>query len=130
MAGFDVIDGIDLSADMLALAKDKNIYRNLAQIDGDATLIHPLGTYAAIAAIGVIGAGAAPVTVFDGLMQSLDKGGLFVFSFNDHALQHPGFEGRVNEWTDCGAARLLMREYGPHLPGIDVKANVYVLEKA
>lgn len=127
LAGFEVIDGVDLSADMIAQASDKNVYRTLKQIEaGD----DPASGYAAIAAIGVIGAGAAPISVFDQLMHALGSGGLFVFSFNDHALEDPANEARVHEWTDCGAATLLFREYGDHIPGIDLKANVYVLEKA
>ncbi len=130
LAGFSTIDGLDLSAEMIAQANDKGAYRTLRQIDADAPLSHPPGEYAAIAAIGVIGAGAAPISVFDTLMKGLGKGGLMVFSFNDHALADKTNEARVNEWTDCGAARLLFREHGPHLPGINLKSNVYVIEKA
>lgn len=129
LAGFDTIDGVDLSSDMLEKAKRKRIYRKLDAISGDGKLRHRPGDYSAIAAIGVIGAGAAPVTVFHALMKSLSRGGLFVFSFNDHALEDPAFEAGLCEWLDCGAARLLFKEYGPHLPGINLKANVYVVEK-
>ena len=130
LAGFTTIDGVDLSEDMLAQAKNKDIYRNLSLIEQGQQLTHEPGDYAVIAAIGVIGAGAAPASVFDQLMYALGKKGKFVFSFNDHALDDPQNEGRVHEWTDCGAARVLFREHGPHLPGINLKSNVYVLEKA
>ncbi|TNF57388.1 MAG: methyltransferase domain-containing protein, partial [Rhodobacteraceae bacterium] len=129
-AGFTTIDGIDLSADMLAQARAKGLYRHLAQVEAGAPLAHRPGAYAAIAAIGVIGAGAAPISVFDSLMKGLAPGGHLVFSFNDHALADPANEGRVNEWIDCGAARLLVRENGPHLPAISMKSNVYIIEKA
>jgi len=129
LAGFTTIDGVDLSADMLAQANDKGVYRTLHHIEAGASLAHAPGDYAAIAAIGVIGAGAAPISVFDTLMESLGKGGFLVFSFNDHALEDKANEARVNEWIDCGAATLLFREHGPHLPGIDLKSNVYVIEK-
>ena len=82
------------------------------------------------AAIGVIGAGAAPIAVLHTLMNALPRDGKLVFSFNDHALQDPSNEGGVAEWTDCGAARLLFRESGDHLPGIGLNSNVYILEKA
>jgi predicted TPR repeat methyltransferase len=127
--GFTTIDGADLSADMLARANEKGIYRRLHHIEADAPLTHPPGEYAAIAAIGVIGAGAAPIAVFDRIMESLGPGGLFVLSFNDHALKDKANEARVMEWTDCGAATLLFCEYGDHIPGIDLKSNVYVLQK-
>lgn len=130
LAGFEVIDGLDLSADMLAQAEAKGVYRNLAQIEAGSELSHAPGTYKAIAAIGVIGAGAAPISVFHTLMKGLEAGNRLVFSFNDHALEDPRNEAGVAEWLDCGAARLLFKEHGPHLPGIDLGSNVYVIEKA
>ncbi|MFD2739357.1 class I SAM-dependent DNA methyltransferase [Sulfitobacter aestuarii] len=130
MAGFNVIDGYDVSSEMLVQAQSKMIYRHLEKIEPGAELTHEPGKYAAIAAIGVIGRGAAPISVFDILMHGLGKGGKLVFTFNDHALEDKANEGRLNEWTDCGAAHLLYRDYGPHMPGINLNSNVYVVEKA
>lgn len=128
--GFSQVDGVDLSADMLAEAEDKYVYNDLRQIEADENPVPAPGTYDAIAAIGVIGAGAAPIEVFDTLMHGLAPGGKLVLSFNDHALEDPCNEARMNEWLDCGAARLLFKEHGDHLPGIGLGSNVYVLEKA
>ena len=127
LAGFEVIDGVDLSAEMLASARGKGVYRNLQQIEADADL--PRTDYSAIAAIGVIGAGAAPISVLHLLMRALPAGGKLVLSFNDHALEDPANEAGIAEWTDCGAARILFKEHGAHLPGINLGSNVYVLEK-
>lgn len=126
LAGFTTIDGVDLSADMLAQAESKGAYRTLNRIEADGAIG---GGYQAIAAIGVIGAGAAPISTFDVIMNALPQGGKFVLSFNDHALADPVHEARISDWCDCGAARLLFKEYGPHLPGLDMKSNVYVIEK-
>lgn len=127
LGGFEVIDGVDLSAEMLAQARSKNVYRKLTQIDADAPLE---GGYALISAVGVIGAGAAPIGTLDTLLHALPSGGKLVFSFNDHTLADSANTGRLNEWLDCGAARLLFMEHGPHLPGKDMNATVYVVEKA
>jgi hypothetical protein len=79
----------------------------------------------------VIGAGAAPLSTFDRVMELLGPGGLFVLSFNDHALEDPAYEAKIEaEVTGAGTARLILREYGDHIPGIDLKAYVYLLEKA
>jgi predicted TPR repeat methyltransferase len=129
LAGFQTLDGVDLSADMLTQAARKQVYRHTKQIEANAPLDHKPGDYVAIAAVGVIGVGAAPITVFDTLMYGLAKDGLLVFSFNDHTLAKPEHEGRVSEWTDCGAATLLFREYGDHFPGLNMKSSVYVIEK-
>ena len=126
-AGFEAIDGVDLSAKMLAQAKAKDIYRKLTQITADT----PLGKdYRLISAVGVIGSGAAPISVLDILLRALPVGGKLVFSFNDHALADPVNTGRLNEWLDCGAARLLFKEHGAHLPGKNMKSTVYVIEIA
>lgn len=130
LAGFGIVDGLDVSADMLKGAEKTNAYRGLSRIAPGADLPFPKGTYTAIAAIGVIGAGAAPVSVFHTLMKSLPRNGKLVFSFNDHALAEWGYVGAVSEWTDVGAARLLFKEHGDHLPGINLKSTVYVIEKA
>ncbi|WP_299961845.1 methyltransferase domain-containing protein [uncultured Roseobacter sp.] len=128
LAGFAALDGVDISEEMLAKARAKRLYRALAlRAPGDG--VPDLTGYAAVAAIGVIGAGAAPMSVFDDLMRGLRKGGFLVLSLNDHALADRCNEARICEWTDCGAARLLFREHGPHLPGINLKSTVYVLEK-
>jgi predicted TPR repeat methyltransferase len=129
-AGFTTIDGLDPAAEMLEQARAKDVYRELRQIDPGEDPVESAGDYRAIAAIGVIGAGAAPVSVFDQIMHALPRQGQLVMSLNDHALQDRQYEGRISEWTDCGAARLLFREYGDHLPGEGLKANVYVIEKA
>lgn len=130
LAGFTHIDGVDLSADMLRGAQDKNVYKALRQIAPEESPVDAPGQYQSIAAIGVIGAGAAPLDTFDLLMNSLPTRGKLVFSFNDHVLSDPAYEGRVNSWTGDGRAHLLFQEHGDHLPGIGVKSTVYVIEKA
>ncbi|WP_377187895.1 class I SAM-dependent DNA methyltransferase [Ruegeria meonggei] len=129
-AGFQVIDGIDPTPKMLKGAAAKGVYRTLSTFE--ITDPSPLeqDAYRAITAIGVIGAGAAPPEVFDLLMHALPKHGLLAFSFNDHTLEDPSYTTRLTDWLDMGAARLLFREYGPHLPGMDLKSDVYIVEKA
>ncbi len=128
-AGFTAIDGIDMSGGMLEKARARGVYRDLRETAPGDPLPVPAGFYDHAAAVGVIGAGAAPATVIDTLMEVLKPGGLFVFSFNDHTLEDPGFEGRIAEYVDTGAAEVLFREHGAHIPGIDLGAVVYVLRK-
>ncbi|MEL7115443.1 MAG: methyltransferase domain-containing protein [Pseudomonadota bacterium] len=125
-AGFEVIDGCDLSAEMLKGADDKECYRKTWQIAPGAGVP---GGYAAITATGVISVGAAPIETYDILLDALDPGGLLALSFNDHALAEPRFEGKLRARVEDGTTRLLFQEYGTHLPGINLKSNVYVIEK-
>ncbi|KAA0920856.1 methyltransferase domain-containing protein [Aquicoccus porphyridii] len=129
-AGFTTIDGIDATPEMLEIARTKSVYRNLDLANPAQPAPITPGAHSMIAAIGVIGIGAAPLSLFDELMTALPRGGLFAFSFNDHSLEQPEYEAKIMEWTDGGASRLLCREHGDHIPGKDLKSNIYVLEKA
>lgn len=128
-AGFQVIDGVDPTENMLNVARAKEVYRDLKsfEITNPAPLVP--NAYSAIAAIGVIGAGAAPPETLDMLMQALPRSGKLAFSFNDHTLADHTYMSRLNDWLDMGAARLLFREHGPHLPGLNMNSDVYILEK-
>lgn len=128
--GFTVIDGADLSADMLAGAREKGIYRDLWQVHPGSDLPFDPGAYLAIVASGVIGAGAAPADTLDLLMGQLAPGGLFAFSFNDHTLTEEDYMRRLSDWAANGVAHQLFQEHGDHLPGIGLSSTVYVFEKA
>ncbi|MFW8592979.1 class I SAM-dependent DNA methyltransferase [Cribrihabitans neustonicus] len=129
-AGYRVIDGLDPSPKMLDRARDKGIYRKLDLLDlNDKAPVKP-GSYRAIVGCGVLGTGAAPPATFDVIMHALGRKGLFAFSYNDHALEDRAYTGKLNDWLDCSAARLLFRAHGDHLPGINLKSTVYVIEKA
>jgi len=128
--GFNVVDGMEPSPEMLDKALEKQAYRHLESIDVKDRAPIPAGRYRAITGTGVLGTGAAPPSTFDIIMKALPRSGLFAFSYNDHALADPAYPGKLNEWIDCGAARLLFQEHGPHLPGLNLNATVYVIEKA
>lgn len=127
-AGFTAIDGADFSAEMLAAAKRKKIYRDLVQTDLENPFPFEPGHYANIAAVGVLNPGHAPATTLDTVIALLPRGGCFVFSLNDHALEDGTYEGRIHEHVDAGSAQLRFCEYGEHLPKIGLKSNVYVLQ--
>jgi len=127
--GFEVLDGTDYSEEMLAEAKSKNIYRALRR--GDLTQPDPdrAESYDTINAAGVLNPAHAPAETLDNVMEMLRPDGLFAFSLNDHAVEDGTYEGRLHILIDCGAAELMHREYGEHMPAKDLKAWVYVLKK-
>ena len=123
--GFTMIDGADPSPEMLARARTLGLYRELKQIVPGAALARG---YSAIAAIGVLGIGAAPPAVMNQVLAALPPGGLFVFSLNDHALADPAFTAPRD--TLLAGNRLISEDYGDHLPGINLKSTVYVVAKS
>ena len=128
-AGFLTIDGVDISAEMLEVAAQKKIYRRLEVFAPESGPNVKLGAYSIIAAVGVIGAGAAPLAVLDKMMALLTPKGLLVFSFNDHTLEDPAYDGLVEDYVHQGQAVLHLKEYGDHLPKQKINSNIYILEK-
>lgn len=126
--GFTTIDGCDFSAEMLEKAREKGLYRDLINTDLEEPFPFAAGTYRNASAIGVLNPGHAPAETLDAILALLEPGGMLVFSLNDHAMADRSYEARINEHVDSGSATLLFREYGDHLPEIDLKSNVYVLE--
>lgn len=127
--GFSAIDGCDMTPEMLERAKNLNLYRNLWASEPNADLDFSRGPYHVVAAIGVIGYGAARMTLFYDILEQMTSGAHFVFSFNDHTLEDPTFERAVMNAVDGGAFALLFSEYGPHLAKRNMNSNVYVLQK-
>jgi predicted TPR repeat methyltransferase len=129
-AGFTVIDGVDLTEEMLEKARTLTLYRDLLRTDVSDPLPFKEGTHAHVAAIGLFSPSHAPASTVDLVLRYLPSGGCFVFSLNDHALADPTYEGVILNWVDCGAARILFKEYGDHLPAEGIQSVVYVLQKS
>ena len=127
--GFTNIDGLDVSQEMITLAEKKSIYKKLTVFDPSTKIPVHADQYKIITAIGVIGAGAAPLEVFDNLFSLLSPSGLFAFSFNDHTLSDPNYEEKVNQCLSSGQAIILHKSYGNHLPKANLKSNIYILKK-
>jgi len=131
-AGFAIIDGFDLSPDMLARAKDKGAYRDLKVADITQKLPYDDESYSALNACGVFGQQHTPPERFVDLLALLKPGHCFAFSLNDHAYENEdhAYPKMVDALAENGTISILEKEYGDHLPGIDLKAWVYVVEKS
>ncbi|HSF96410.1 MAG TPA: methyltransferase domain-containing protein [Thermohalobaculum sp.] len=128
-AGFECLDGYDFSQQMLDRAAEKGIYRNLAIADMSKPLEIEPGVYQNAAAVGCVTPEYMPVTVLDEMLSKLPAGGCLVFSVNDRSAADGSIVGRINTLVDSGAADLVFKEYGDHLPAIGLKSTVYVLRK-
>ena len=129
-AGYEVIDGNDLSAPMLERARALGVYRRLWQCGPDPLEGVAPGDFPTIAAIGMISHGAAPAHVLDDALAALAPGGRLAVSFNQHTLDDPAYTGALDAALTDGRARRLFAEHGPHLAGEKLESTVYVLERA
>lgn len=130
-AGFTTIDGADPSTGMIALARDKGVYRHLTLLDLEAPdPPFEAGSYPVVTAVGVIGPGAAPRELFDQLLDVVAPGGLFAVTFNDYALEDPAYPAMIDAAVHDGTVSIEVAERGRHLPGVDVQSTVYVFRRS
>ena len=129
--GFTCIDGTDLSQEMLDIATHRDdIYAELFLGLARDPLPIPPGQYDNAAAIGVFSPGHAPPETLDIVLSFLPKGGCFVFSMNDHALEDTAYQAKLQDIVKTGGCVEVFREHGPHLPGIGLESTVIVLRKS
>lgn len=126
---FSTIDGIDISSEMIEIAREKGIYRNLECFNPDKSIPVKKNEYSIITAIGVISVGAAPISIFDQVFDLLPQNGLFAFSFNEHSLMVPEYSLKVEQTVKEKKAEQLFCELGPHILKRDLKSMVYVIKK-
>lgn len=128
-AGFHHVDGIDVSPEMLQIAKDRAIYRDAwLTAAGEMTDVMP-GLYTVIVAAGVISLGAAPADTMKLCLDHLDTDGLLAMSFNDPTLNDGSYDAELQKHLDAKTAVQIFREYGPHLTEKDMGSDVIILRK-
>jgi len=128
-AGFTIIDGSDMSRDMLArMGARRQFYRDVHLTSPEAPFPGLPGVYRHITAVGALSADQAPPSLIDVVVERLPVGGFFVFFLNDNTLERdPEYLGRVKALAFAGRAVIAFREHGPHLPRQDFGALVVAL---
>ncbi len=96
--GYEHIDGIDFSAEMLAVAESRNTYAKLTLADLNAKLDIPSGCYAAAISVGVFGQHVLPPAL-DEAVRIVAPDGLVCFSVNERAFDDYGFRDKVEALT-------------------------------
>lgn len=101
--GVDVIDGVDLSPEMLAVAAQKGRYRHLIEADITKPLLGA-PTYAGIVSAGTFTLGHVGPEGVQALLDGAAPGTLFVISVNAQHFESAGFagflEGAADQITD------------------------------
>lgn len=127
-AGFEVLDGTDVTAEMLEKAAARGIYRKTWHSSPSDMGFAP-GAYQTITAIGVISLGAAPAATLAPLITQLPAGGMLAMSYNDPTLADASYTDALDAEVSSGQAELVFREHGPHLDDVDMGSDVIILRR-
>ena len=127
--GFQVIDGTDVSPEMLKQAEARGAYRQV-WLGQPGSLGHiGAGDYPTICACGVVSMGAAPPETLELLVGAMSHGNYLGFSYNDATLADRGYTDALDRVCLMPDMELVFEEHGPHLPAKDIGSTVYVLKR-
>ena len=101
--GYGSVDGLDLSAAMMAVAARRGVYRHLLEGDLTQPLSIVSGAYAAVVCAGTFTSGHVDASCLDELVRILQPGGWLVCTVH-HAVWEPlGFAAGFTRLVDAGA---------------------------
>lgn len=95
--GYNRIDAMDFSADMLNVAEKKDIYNKLYQADMNETLDLPDNHYDATICVGTFTFAHVGPDAFDELVRVTKPGGHICFTIRDGAYQEYGYRKKMLE---------------------------------
>ena len=87
-----VIDGVDISKEMIQISREKNIYRNLLELNLEDPLDHLLKNYSAVVSAGTFTHGHLGPDALNGLISHFKSGTKFVIGINFDHYHSKGFE--------------------------------------
>jgi len=93
--GYSNLVGVDISEQMLARARDRNVYRELRNRVLGEVLDFADARFGAIISTGVFTVGHAPPSAFDELARIVRPKGYLIFTVGTLAWEHCGFQEKI-----------------------------------
>lgn len=111
--GFKIIDGMDLSPEMLEMARDKGAYRNLQPEDMTGTLSYATDGYDAIVCVGTFTHAHVGPKGFNELVRITRPGGPIVATVHEE-VWGDGYEAHFAKLEEDGKAKIVSIEEAPY----------------
>lgn len=100
--GVEIVDGIDLSREMLDVAGEKSIYRNLAEADMTQPLDIPDNAYDGVLSVGVFTSGHVGPEAIGELARITRPGAPMVITVHEHVWDKHAYGDRIAGLEDSG----------------------------
>jgi predicted TPR repeat methyltransferase len=108
--GFSKLDGIDLSVDMLGVARERGIYRELLQGDVNQPLALETASYDGAISSGTFTHGHVGPQPLDEIFRVLKPGGILACTVHQDLWQSMGFEAKFAALLKQGSASLVKQK--------------------
>ena len=112
--GFSVIDGIDVSPEMMQVAERRGIYRRFVNADLHGQLPLADASYGGALGSGIFTHGHVDARCLDELFRVLRPGAPFAFTVKLEVFEPLGFKAKLAELVDAGCIRQLFFTHDRH----------------
>lgn len=112
--GYSNLDGIDFSADMLSVARERGIYRELIQADVNQPLEIESGRYDGAISSGTFTHGHVGAEPLDEIFRVLKPGGILACTVHQDLWQSMGFEAKFTTLVERDVATSVSLELGSY----------------
>ena len=102
-----VIDGVDISQEMIAVAQTKNIYRNFYELDLTKPILGVPTDYAALISSGTFTHGHLGPEIMVSLLSLCRDNALLTVGVNESHYRDKGFEKALNEMQDASRIKMI-----------------------
>lgn len=129
-AGYEHLDGCDLSQGMLDKATQLNIYDRLFTCNLNEPPIDAANEqYDAVTAVGVFSFGHIMPDAVDELLRVLKQNGTLIIGLNDHYYTEGSLTKKLVELETSKILKIINQEHGEHIPANNLKGWVITLKK-
>lgn len=119
-AGYEHIDGCDLSPEMLEKAETTRCYQRLFEANlNRPPLDVPDQYYDAATCVGVFSFGHVKPDAIDDILRVLKPGGFLVIGLNDHYYDEGDFPAKLEALEASGQIEILSQNHGQHLANVE-----------
>lgn len=127
-AGFEQIDGIDLSPDMLEQARSKAAYGHLFEADLIAGLTFADDTYDAALSVGTFTHGHVGPDALDEVIRVVKPGGAVCVTINEGVFEKMNYREKISQLESDGVCRVQALVSADYLLAEDIRSMILVLE--
>ena len=125
--GYRVIDGLDFSGEMLAVARRSGVYRDLLEADLNRPLDIASQSYAAMICTGTFTHAHVGAACLDELFRVLKPNGLFACTVHLDVWEPAGFAEKTEALEQAGTIETLVRKPGPYYADSPKDDGEYIL---
>lgn len=126
--GFDEFDGIDLSPEMLDVARQRGVYRSLVEADLLGRLPLDDAAYGGAVCAGMFTSGHVGAACLAELLRVMAPGALFVCTVHHAVRGELGFDEAFERLTTTGALREVVRREVGFYDNTDADGYLYAFE--